>query len=62
MKSSFGWADLRCFIFAVFRRSDSLHEVVRQSKNQKRILSLAYNFAQPVRRTKDSKGITNPPI
>ena len=31
----FGWAVLRCFIFAVFRKSDSLHGVVCQSKNQK---------------------------
>ena len=45
----FGWADLRCFIFAVFRMSYKLHAGVCGRKTQKQTLSPAYTYAQFVR-------------
>ena len=45
----FGRADLRSFIFAVFRMSYKLHAGVCGRKTQKRTLSPTYTYAQLVR-------------
>ena len=45
----FGWADLRSFIFAVFRMSYKVHAGVCGRKTQKRTLSPTYTYAQLVR-------------
>ena len=45
----FRWADLRSFIFAVFRMSYNLHVGVCGRKTQKRTLSPTYTYAQLVR-------------
>ena len=45
----FGWADLRSFIFAVFRMSYKVHAGVCGRKTQKRTLSPTYTYAHFVR-------------